>query len=488
MSILIKNCAVLSSEAECGYIDNVNIVVEGNRIDYIGTEAKEGSYKRIIDGRDMLAIPGLINSHTHSTEVCLKGTSDCVPLEMWLPHLFGTCGEYSPRELYLCSIVGAIEMLKTGTTALLDHLWISPGMSEERLDAAMQAYSDIGIRAAIAPLIDTMDHVVEIAVRRGFALDQVFFGKRHSCRPPIEEQLAVIEAFFEKWHRKENGRLQCFAGPGGIQWCSEKMLHQYKEIADKYDSMMHMHALETFAQFKACEEMMGRTGITILRDYGILDDRISLAHSVWLTSEDIDLLAEHGAMVVHNPACNLKLGSGIARIREMLDKGVVVGLGADGSASSDNQVMFDALKVAALKHNCTFTDHDKWVSARDVIKMATVWGGHVLGHKDQLGYLKQGCLADITLLNLNTPHLSPLNDAYRALVFCETGSSVDTVIVDGKVVLEQGRLLTVDEDSLLREIRDTFKKKEKVCGEQLAEVEKTMDLFDGFVRNINKER
>lgn len=488
MSILIKNCAALSREAESGYIENVNIVIEGNKIAYIGTEAREGSYERVIDGRDMLAIPGLINSHTHSTEIYLKGTSDCIPLEMWLPHLFGTCGEYSPRDIYLCSIVGAIEMLKTGTTALLDHLWISPGMREDLLDAAMQAYSDVGIRAAVAPLIDNMDHVVEIAVRRGFPLDKVFFGKRHSYRPPIEEQLAVIEAFFERWHRKENGRLQCFAGPGGIQWCSEKMLHQYKDIADKYDSYIHMHALETYAQFKACEEMMGKTGVAILRDYGMLNDRISLAHSVWLTSEDIDILAEYGAMVVHNPACNLKLGSGLAPIREMIDKGVIVGLANDGSASSDNQVMFDALKIAALKHNTTYTDHNKWISAREVMQMATEWGGYVMGYKGILGYLKPGCLADITLLNLNTPYLSPLNDAYRTLVFCETGSSVDTVIVDGKIVVEKGKLLTIDEDSLLREIRETVKSREKVCSEQLAEVNKTMELFDGFLRNINQSR
>lgn len=488
MSILIKNCAALSDEEELGYIENINIVVEGNKIAYIGSDVKDGSYERVIDGQDMLAIPGLINSHTHSSEVYLKGTTDCLPLEMWLTNLFGTCGEYSPRDIYLSCIVGAIEMLKTGTTALLDHLWISPEMSEDRLNAAMQAYADVGIRAAIAPMIDNMDQVVEIAVRRGFPLNKVFFGQRHSLAPPIEEQLMVIEAFFERWHRKENSRLQCFAGPDGIQWCSEEMLCQYKAITDKYESFIHMHALETFAQAKACHEMMGKSGIAVLRDYGILNNRLSLAHSVWLTSEDIDILAEYGAMVVHNPACNLKLGSGIAPIREMIDKGVVVGLGADGSASSDNQVMFDALKVAALKHNTTYPDRDKWISARQVMKMATGWGGQVMGYKDQLGYLKPGCLADITLLNLNTPHLSPLNDAHRALVFCETGASVDTVIVDGRIVVERGKLLTVDEKSLLKEIRETVKSKEKVSASMLAEVEKTMELFDGFIRSMNRER
>lgn len=485
MGILIKNCAVLSEEKESGYIENMNIVVEGNRIIYIGSESKEGPFGRVIDGSDMLAIPGLINSHTHSSEVYFKGTTDCLPLEMWLMNLFGLCGEYSDRDVYLSSIVGAIEMLKTGTTSLLDHFWSNPDAGEVQLGAAMQAYSDIGIRAAIAPMLNNMDQVLDIAAQRGFSIDESFFGE---CGKPIDERLDSIEAFFEKWHHKENGRLQCFAGPDGIQWCSEELFRRYIDIANKYDSFVHMHALETFAQFTACHEMMGKSGIKVLRDYGILNDRVSLAHSVWVTSEDIDILAEYGVMVVHNPACNLKLGSGIAPIREMIDKGVIVGLANDGSASSDNQVMFDALKIAALEHNTTSTDHNKWVSARQVMKMATAWGGHVMGHKNELGYLKAGCLADITLLNLNTPQLSPLNDAYRALVFCETGSSVDTVIVDGRIVVDQGKLTTVDEECLLREIRSVVKSKGKASPEKLAEVERTVELFDGFVRSLNQER
>lgn len=485
MSILIKNCAVLSEEEKSGYKENMNIVVDGNRITYIGTESQEGLFDRVIDGRDMLAIPGLINSHTHSSEIYFKGTTDCLPLEMWLMHLFGHCGELSNREIYLSSIVGAIEMLKTGTTSLLDHFWSNPDAGEEQLSAAMQAYADVGIRAALAPMLNNMDQVLDIAARRGFSIDESFFGE---CGKPIDERLEAIEALFEKWHRKENGRLQCFAGPDGIQWCSEDLFHRYIAIAEKYDSYVHMHALETFAQYTACQEMMGKSGIKVLRDYGILNDRVSLAHSVWLTSEDIDILAEHGTMVVHNPACNLKLGSGIAPIREMIDKGVIVGLANDGSASSDNQVMFDALKIAALKHNLTSTDQNKWISARQVMKMATAWGGHVIGHKNELGYLKPGCLADITLLNLNTPQLSPLNDAYRALVFCETGSSVNTVIVDGRIVVDQGILTTVDEESLLREIRAVAKSKCKCSPEKLAEVEKTMELFDGFIRVLNQER
>jgi cytosine/adenosine deaminase-related metal-dependent hydrolase len=479
---------LLDVAARNGWLDNQNIIIENNIIINVGSKPASGSYEKIIDGRDLLAIPGLINCHSHSSEIYLKGTTDCLPLETWLAYLFGTCGEFSPRDVYLASITGAIEMLKTGTTSVLDHLWLSPELSPDLLDAAMQAYSDIGIRATVAPLVDDIDQDVELAVRKGFPVDETFYGKRLKLQPSMSEQYAVLDVFFNKWHRSENGRLQCFSGPGGIHWGSEKHLKSYVALAEKYETMVHMHALETSAQAMVCNEIMGKSGIAILRDYGILNDRLSLAHSVWLTSEDIDMLAEHGTMVVHNPACNLKLGSGIAPIREMIDKGVVVGLGADGSASSDNQVMFAALKIAALKHNTTYNDHEKWISAREVMKMATEWGGQVMGHKDRLGYLKPGCLADITLLNLNTPYLSPLNDAYRALVFCETGASVDTVIVDGKIVVEKGKLLTVDEESLLREIREAVKSKENICESKLDEVRETMEMFDGFVRSINQER
>lgn len=487
MRLLIKNCAMLDPETELGYRENMHITIDGSLINYVGPELPSGSYDKTIEGKNLLAIPGLVNGHTHSAEVYLKGTTDRVPLEVWLVQLDGTCGIYEPRDVYLSCILGAMEMLKTGVTSVLDHIWISPGLSSESLDAAMQAYADIGIRAAVAPMADDDDLVVQYAKKRGYSLEDTFFAKRHDVRPCLDEQTKIMEAFFSRWHKKEGGRLQCLTGPSGIQWCSSEFFKQQCELARKYNSMIHTHVLESDVQAKVCNEVLGKTGIEFLYDCGALGPDVSLAHCVWLTDKDIDILAETRTMVIHNPAANLRLGSGLAPIRKLLDKGVRVGIGTDGSASSDNQVMFEMLKLTGLIHNLSYKNADKWLSAREVVDMATVNGGHVMGLSDTLGRIEPNYLADIVLLNLDTPYLTPLNDAYKALVFCETGASVDTVIVNGRIVVEEGILKTVAEKELLAEIRTAVKKRGNSCNYLSEdEVNKAIDAFTAFMEHCGR--
>lgn len=482
MATLIKNCAVFDTETESGFKEKLNIVIDGNIITHVGPGIPEGSFDKIIEGRDYLAIPGLVNAHTHSAETFLKGTSDLLPLEIWLVHLDGTCGVYQPRDVYLACMLGAIEMIKTGVTSVLDHLWISPGLSTEGLDAAMQAYADIGIRAAAAPMFDDDDLVVKYAIKRGYPLDQTFFYQRFEVRPKLDEHVEILNAFFDRWHKKEDGRLNCLAGPSGIQWCSAEFMSFYTELARKNGGMMHTHCLESETQANVCNEMLGKTGVEHLRDCGALGPDVSLAHCVWLTDNDIQILAETGTTVVHNPAANLKLGSGIAPVRKMLDAGVKVGIGTDGSASSDNQVVFDMMKLTALIHCLKSSDPEEWVSARDVMEMATAHGGHVMGFGDKLGQIKPGCLADIALIDLNSPHMIPMHNAHNSLVYCETGASVDTVIINGKIVMEGKTLTMIDEESILQEIKEAVSSK-KCSSNYLSdeEVTKSLELFTKFV-------
>lgn len=482
MAILIKNCSVLDPEAEMGFKQNMNIAVEGTTITHVGPEVPEGAFEKVIKGDDYLAIPGLVNAHTHSAETYLKGTSDRLPLEVWLVYLDGTCGVYEPRDVYLTCMLGAIEMIKTGVTSVLDHLWISPGLSIEGLDAAMQAYSDAGIRAAAAPMFDDDDLVVKYAVKRGYPLDDTFFAQRFDVRPKLDEHVEILSSFFDRWHRKDEGRLSCLAGPSGIQWCSAEFMSFYSELARKYGGMVHTHCLESETQANVCNEMLGKTGIEHLRDCGALGPDVSLAHCVWLTDNDIQILADTGTMVVHNPAANLKLGSGIAPVRKMLDAGIKVGLGNDGSASSDNQVLFSIIKLTALIHCLTSNDPDRWVSAREVVEMATAHGGYIMGSGEKLGHLKEGCLADISLLDLNSPHMVPLHNAYNSLVHCETGASVDTVIINGKVVMEGKKLTMVNERDIIQEIKEKVERRKEGCNYlSEEEVNKAIEQFAKFM-------
>ena len=457
MSILIKGCAVLDESQPDGYLSSQNILVEGNTIsDVTSASISEKGVDRVLDGRERLAIPGLINSHTHSLENLSKATKGRVPLELWLLDLFLLEG-FSPREIYVSAMLGAMEMLKTGTTAVLDHLALGSDLTPQALDAAMQAYADSGIRSGVAPLVQDDDQVARAAIAARPALGALLGGEQEAMTAP--EYLELLDWFFRKWHRAEGGRLLCFAGPGGFQWCSDELLQGSLEVARRHGGGWHMHLLETKLQALVCFDQFGKSATAVMKERGLLGPEVSLAHSVWLDEADMDMLAESGSRVVHNPASNLRLGSGFAPIIEMLERGVPVALGTDGSASSDNQIMFDAMKLASLMHNLRSTDHRRWPSSRQVVRMATSNGAAALCLEDELGELKPGKLADITLVDTSTLLFTPFNDAFHQLCYAENGSSVRSVIVDGKVVVEDGQILTADEPSIREEAREAWDRK-----------------------------
>jgi 5-methylthioadenosine/S-adenosylhomocysteine deaminase len=458
MSILIENCSILDESSPQGIKSGVSILIEGHRIAQLSSSpVSTGTVDRTLPGRGLLAMPGLINAHAHSPENYFRGLTEQVPLELWLFDVFSSGVRFTPRENYLAALIGAAEMLRTGTTSVLDHFWVNGGMSIEDLDAVMEAYRDIGIRAAVAPLVEDLRPELEAAIRSD---PELASGHREQDSAlDVPDYLDTLQAFFSKWHNKENGRLRCLAGPSGPQWCSEEVLHGSAEIARRFQSGLHMHADETKLQALLCREIYGQSAVSHLYEKGLLGPQVSLAHCVWVDDRDIDILSETGTTVVHNPSSNLKLGSGFAPVLDMKEQSVSLALGADGSASSDNQVLFDIMKLTGLIHSAREVDHQRWLSARDVVAMATTGGARALGLGGELGELKPGMLADIVLLRLDTSFFTPLNDAFRQLVYCENGSSVETVLVDGQIVVEGGKLLTADHESAMAEARERWAEK-----------------------------
>lgn len=454
MSILIKSCALLDEREPDGYVVDRNILIEGDRISKVSSAPiSDRNVDKVIDGKNRLAIPGLINAHTHSPENYPKATKEKLPLELWLLDLY-LLEALSPRDIYLAAMLGGMEMLKTGTTSVLDHLWMGDGLTPAGLDAAMQAYADCGIRGGVAPLIENSDQVIQAAVVARPQL-QPLLGDDRSVMDD-EEYIELLDWFFRKWHRADEGRLLCFAGPSGFQWCSENLLQGSLEVARRYGGGWHMHLVETKIQAMVCYDLYGKSATMAMKERGLLGPDVSLAHSVWLDDADLDVLAETNSRVVHNPASNLRLGTGFAPVIEMLERGIEVAIGTDGSASSDNQIMFDTVKLAGLIHNLRSTDHRRWPSSRDVIRMATVSGAAALAMEGELGELKPGKLADIALLDTGTLQFTPLNDAFHHLAYVETGGSVHTVIVAGRVVVENGTLVTVDAESIREEAREAW--------------------------------
>ncbi len=456
--LLIRNCALLAPYESQRLRYNQDILIVGNRIQAVGPsgtlEYNPFRIDRILAGDGRLVVPGLVNAHTHSLENLLHATSPSLPLELWLVPLFSTNAEWSPRFVYLSALLGAIEMLKSGTTAVLDHLWTHAGIELAYLDATMQAYSDAGIRAAVAPSIEDQDLVLEEGAKRGIDFPQHPFIQRFDLWPSIDQQVATLNEFMSIWHNAENGRLRCLVGPSGIHWCSPDLLQSCRSLAEQYNTGMHLHAVETELQATVIRQRLGQGGIAYLEKMGVLQPGTSLAHAIWLEEGDLDLLATTGTTVVHNPVSNLRLGSGRFPFIEALNRGVTVALGSDGSASNDTQNMFDVLKLTGLIHNDPNDDYKKWPRPVEILEAGTQGGAAALGLSNELSEIAPGQLADLVLLDLEARPFVPLRDAYLHLVYCENGGSVDSVIVNGNVVVEHGALTAIDEQAIRDEIRE----------------------------------
>ena len=469
MPILIDSCDVLDPNAPRAIATNRSILIEGNRIASISSnQSPVTNYAPPdlirIDGRGLLAIPGLISAHTHSPENYMRGAAERMPLEPWLVWLYGTCGEFTPRDHYLCAAMSAIEMLLGGCTGSIDHLWHAGPWTREVLDAAMDAYRDSGIRATVAPMYDDHDYVLDAGDELGIDLRGSVYGQAHGGYRPdreayragvLRDNLDLFDEWMEDWHGEASGRLQTFLGPAAGQLVSDACLQMSLDLARKHGAGMHMHCVETRVQDYCIRRSFGKSIIQRMRDLDVLGADVTLPHSVWVrSSDDFSRLAETGAIPVHNPAANLKLGSGLMAMREMLDLGITVALGVDGACSNDNQDMFDTLKLAALIHNLKHHNPKTWISAREAVEAATTGGAAAMLMREQVGKLQVGLLADVVLLDQRSPALSPMNDGYNALAYCETGRSVKHVIVNGEVVVRDGKLTTLDVDAIAQEFRE----------------------------------
>jgi cytosine/adenosine deaminase-related metal-dependent hydrolase len=482
MKILIENCSILDEAAAWGHTDRQFLLIEGSRITSITAVRPEEEFDRVIDGSRFLVIPGLINAHTHSPENLLKATDNRLPLEPWLVHLTWAAGSFGPRAHYLAAMVGAIEMLRSGTTAVLDHLSLDPTVNLAGINATMEAYRDSGMRAGVAPMTSNAGLDTEEGERRGHGLKSSAFARAHHFQT-TGDLIGIQEQFFKTWHQTEGGRLRCWTGPSGVQWTSIDFLHQSLDLANRYGGGLHMHLMESRVQDYVTRQAFGKTSVEKLAEEKLLAPNVSLPHSVWLTDRDVERVAAAGAVPVHNPAANLKLGSGLAPIRKMFDAGILPALGADGSKSSDHQMMFGHMHLAALIHNLTSPQPDRWLSSREVVRMVTEGGAAALMLPGKLGRVAPGWLADLVLLDLESPSLTPFNDAFHHLAFTELGQSVHTVIVDGRIVVEGGKIVAFDADAILNEARELAR--ERVHRTPLpAEWRDAMDRYQAFQQDI----
>ena len=451
-SLLIDSAAILTLDEADRFLERGSILIEGGGISQVG-EVDRSKADRVIDGRRFLAVPGLVNAHTHTPGALSAGTQDSAshPAFMWLNQA-DTSGR-TPREVYVSAMLNSAQMLLGGITTSIDH-FPAQNFGPEDVAAAVKAYRDSGMRTVLGLRVFDDDFGDIFPSDRPLPADLAKDLERIKPLPPkpLAETRRLIEDSIRLHHRPEE-RVSVFPAPTNPVRCSDELLTLCRELAERHDLGIHTHLLESKVQTSLAQRRYGRTMVQQLERLGLLSPRLSCAHTIWIEDEDIARLAASGTVVVHNPESNLKLGTGIAPIAKMLAAGVTVALGTDGSVTNDNLVLHEAIRLAAMLGRVAERERSKWVTARQALAMATDGGARAVQMPKSIGRIQAGYRADVVLYDLDTPAWTPFNDPVQQMVFAETGSSVHTVIVDGAVVVEDREIKAFDAAAIISEAK-----------------------------------
>lgn len=421
MGIVIENALAVLPEGAEDVVRETSIYIEGDRITGIGGKPAGFSADKVIDGTDRLVIPGLVNCHTHSYMSFMRNVADDLSFMDWL---FGTIGpieqQMTDEDTYWGANLAIIEMMKSGTTCFNDM--------QMNIHQTTRAVKESGMRAVVC---------------RGL----VGSGNDEAG------QMRLRQAYEERDAAKDCDRLTFRLGPHAPYTCDDEFLKIVAAEAKREKMGIHVHLSESESEISQIQEKYGCTPIALAEKCGIFDVPAIAAHCVQVTDEDIDILKRKNVSVVTNPASNMKLGNGFAPIAKMLDAGVNVCLGTDGAASNNCLNMFHELSLLTLIHKGTGKT-PQCVSAKEGFRIATINGAKALGLEKEIGSIEVGKKADLAILDLCTPSLTPRNNLIAGLSYSANGSEVDTVIINGQVTMENRKILTMDEKQVYAKIQD----------------------------------
>jgi 5-methylthioadenosine/S-adenosylhomocysteine deaminase len=429
-----------------------DILVEGDTILSVGAPgmpAPDGA--RVIDASDRAMMPGLVNGHVHGHGTLAKGlVGDRWNLELFLNAMPGMTGGRTLEDKYLNGLVAAVEMIRKGCTSCYDLFLEFPMPSREGVSALGQAYHDAGIRAVIAPMVADK------------TLYQAYPGLIDSLPEPLGAQVLAfqlapfeatadaMEGIYADW-AFDRSRIRPAIAPTIPLHCSDEFLVRCRDIARAYQLPLQTHLAETKAQAVAGLRKYGRTLTAHLDELRMLGPHLSAAHAIWLDPDDLGRIADHGASIVHAPVSNMRFGSGLAHLRPALDRGINVSIATDAANSSDQLNMFESLRLAALISRVQSPDVEQWLGAEEVLHMATVGSAKAMGLEGEVGIIGPGYRADIVFLDLGHINYVPCGDMVTQIVFTENGAAVDSVMIGGRMVLDHGKITTIDEAKLRRD-------------------------------------
>lgn len=455
---LFRNVHLLDFDHPDGMTTTCDLLVEDGRIASIGRDLDVAPGVRVIDGKGGLLMPGLVNAHFHSSVNHMKGRLPCLPLELFM--LFESPAletlRPTPRQAYLRTMLGCIEMLRAGTTSVMDDCFFTPEPTVEIIDAVAQAYVDSGIRATLSLDQPELSEFEKLPFLKELAPER--FHAELAGRPRLQsgDLLALYDHLISRWHGAESGRIGAAVSCSAPQRVSPGYFAALDDLSRTHDLPILAHMLETKLQrVLGHEKFGGRSLVRYTHDLGLLSERMQVIHAIWVDADDLDLIAKTGANVAHNPISNLRLGSGVMPLREMLDRGISVSLGVDEAIADDAVNLWSVMKTAGMIHTLSGDDPDIWPSAREVLRAATEGGGRAM-RRPQLGTLAVGAPADLILVDLSSLAFLPMNDLLRQLVHVEQGTSVHLTMVAGRVVALDGQVVSLDEAALLEEAREVF--------------------------------
>ena len=457
-----------------------DILVEDGLI--VATEARGFSvseHAEPVSATDRLLIPGLVNSHTHSHGALNRGgVEDKVSLEMFLTGGGASTRSRGIDDKYLSAALSAAEMIRKGCTACFDLSLEFPAPSVDGISAIGQAYSDAGMRAVIAPMIaDRTIYQALPGLLDALPEDlRLRFGSAGAAS--TETTFEACGQILANW-RFDRRYIRPALGPTIPLHCSDDFLAQCVRLSIEHGIPTQTHLAESRAQAAIGQSRYGMSLLEHLEKLGFLSERLSVAHAIWLNLDDIRRLSAHGVKVAHNPSSNLRLGSGVAPVRDMLHEGVVVGVGTDASNTSDGQNMFEAIRLTSYLSRIEGFASEKWISAGEALSMATEGSANVLGF-EKIGRLAAGYEADIVFLRLESPHFVPLRSPLVQMVFGENGASVDAVMIGGRIVFCDGRLLTLDEAALRRRAEEAARRLDEANAEIFASGARVSRLVGAF--------
>ena len=441
--LLIENVTIVTVNGDREILENHSLLIEGSRIKDIGpSKLIKEKYKEInkkIDGSGKIIFPGLINTHNHLFQNLLKGLGDDLVLSDWLKRMtFPSAAHLSSKDTYDAAMLGCVDGIRSGTTTMLDYMYPHPveGLS----DGVLEAFRELKIRGI-------------------FGRGMMNTGFEYGNKKEISQEIDIIEKdcyrLFEKYHGTENGRIKIWMAPAALWSSSKDLLNLTWNITNEYKSGFTIHVSETPFDREASMGVHGSYDMNVLEELGIVGPNVLMVHSVYLTDRDIRVAKHYDMKVSHNPVSNMYLSSGVARIPRMIESGITVGLGSDGPASNNSQDMIELLKFTALLHKVDTKDPTV-ITSEKVLEMATIDGAKAIGMEDEIGSIEIGKKADFFIYNpfLHAKSI-PMHHPVSTLVYSGTHACVETVVIDGNIVLEDGVLLTADEEKVMRDGQKT---------------------------------